>query len=142
MALVSCWSCGSDGNVQVFCPPRWNGEEYAGGGWISVPTPDEMDGTDCDDCRARLRKRHCPAHYATYESNARRTQSPIGGGMRSATGEKGICGTDKQLTLHSLSIGIGAVAGFAFIPNKFMGVVGGMVAGGVVGGLILKSACK
>ena len=62
--------------------------------------------------------------------------------MRQATGERGICDTDKQLTLHSLSIGIGAVAGLYLIPNKFLGAVGGMVAGGVLGGLILNSACK
>lgn len=62
--------------------------------------------------------------------------------MMSATGEKGICDTDKQLTLHSLSIGIGAVAGLYLIPNKFLGAVGGMLAGGVLGGLILNSACK
>jgi hypothetical protein len=182
MADVSCWSCGSDGNVQVFCPPQWNGEEYAGGGWISVPTPDSMGGTSCSDCRKRLRDRHCPDHYASYQSRRRLNQSPIGGsgmrsasgkrkcpctgcerfladgwrcamccdrpdgfgksGMMSATGEKGICNTDNQLTLHSLSIGIGAVAGLYLIPNKFLGAVGGMVAGGVLGGLILNSACK
>ena len=62
--------------------------------------------------------------------------------MMSATGEKGICNTDNQLTLHSLSIGIGAVAGLYLIPNKFLGAVGGMLAGGVLGGLILNSACK
>jgi len=84
------------------------------------------------------------AHVRDSQIVQKRRIPPLGprATMRSATGEKGICDSDKQLTLHSLSIGIGAVAGLYLIPNKFLGAIGGMVAGGVVGGLILNSTCK
>ena len=143
MAIRNCRTCLSPTQANSYVSLNCKGETIdtglTGFDAFNINMVDFSDGNFCNNCAFRVNQIHCPREQGGRPSVG---QEPIGGLMRSATGEKGICGSDKQLTLHSLSIGIGAVAGLALFPNKLMGAVGGMVAGGVLGGLILNSACK
>ncbi len=52
-----------------------------------------------------------------------------------------MCSADRQLTISTASIALGAVAGFLLSPSKFIGIVGGMIGGGVVGAVALSMVC-
>ena len=127
MALVSCWSCGLDfdnpGTVDIYCPSPDGGA----GEWMNVTPPDDMDGPDCQNCRKRLREKHCP--------QALGGKKPIGkapiGGFSKASG-KTFAEKRNDETIRNVSIFLGLTAASAYIGSK---VAKNKTKGAVIGGV-------
>ncbi len=132
-----CQGCARRVNKK-YCPSEQGGRPNVG----QEPIGGSMRSATGKKCSCHENCSHLPYDSEKCAMCCDRPDGFRRSAMMSATGEKGICDTDRQLTLHSMSIGIGAIAGLYLIPNKFLGAVGGMVAGGVLGGLILNSACQ